>query len=218
MITLETKNHLNNLINEQLKNHLYHLNEIIDFKPPEYIEDWNKEFEIVKLGSSGKEQEYHRPNKPYSNFKFSFKTKNILKLDSDSKGIYFFEGTEIKFFYVGQTDENLNQRFDAHIQKLTTTNNKKGYTPEAWKQIGIDRYERLKEKSVYLDDIKITFMNIRMFDNIVDTNNVKEALDKLETIIYFYFKKNLPEHKILNTESSVGTKEFRLRYKDYWGR
>ena len=66
--------------------------------------------------------------------------------------------------------------------------------------------------------ISLLIVFLFMFDNIVDTNNVKEALDKLETIIYFYFKKNLPEHKILNTESSVGTKEFRLRYKDYWGR
>ena len=100
MITLETKNHLNNLINEQLKNHLYRLNEIIDFNN---VNDAQRDKIILlyeKLFSIYKQYAYEKnsvkliqsyPNefaKLFNTINFTDAIKLLIIFDEKNKDIY----------------------------------------------------------------------------------------------------------------------------------
>lgn len=198
------KNKLKSLIENKFQNYMYNLDEIIDYNPPKYEPNWNKKF---KPKYDGKEWV---PDKKKGNFEFRFKVKNPLNLNNDVKGVYLIIGTQIKFFYVGKTDNNFNQRLNSHIQKITATNLEKWTTPKNnWQPFVIKRYEELKEKSVYLNDVKITYYYADDFIEIL--NNVSDIETELESVIFYYFKKKLNDSLILNSLSQISKK-----YEDFF--
>lgn len=193
-----------NLIEKIFQNSLYNLNEIINYSPPLYDPNWNKKF--IEYNPSTRV-----PDKKKSKFKFDFKKNNSLKLENDKHGVYLLLGYEINFAYIGCTDSKLSQRFTTHIQKITATNLGRFYTPINWDNFIVKRYEKLKEKSVLLDDIKLTFFDYEDFENILKNN--KDPKKELEALIYCYFKKKLGIQTLLNSENRI-SKHYRYKYND----
>tara|TARA_E500000178_G_C16819784_1_gene660952 strand:- start:120 stop:728 length:609 start_codon:yes stop_codon:yes gene_type:complete len=200
-------NELNNIIEKTYQNKLFNILEIINYSPPQYDSSWNKKF--IKYNPSKRV-----PDKKQSKFDFDFKQSNPLNLNNDCLGVYLILSIPTNFAYVGCSNKNLKQRFETHIQKITATNLNRYYTPINWDTFIITRYEKLKDKSIFLTDLKLTFFNCFDFKEILqDTGNQEE---ELEAIIYYFFKKKLKDFNFLNTENSVSNKIFRDKYKNYW--
>ena len=201
------KKELTNIIEKTFQNSLFNILELIDYTPPLYDSNWNKKF--IKFNPSTRV-----PYKKKNKFKFNFKKSNPLELNNDKLGVYLILGTTINFIYVGCSDKKLKQRFTTHIQKITATNLGRWYTPFNWDSFIVKRYEILKEKSVLLDDIKLTFFNYSNFEKIL--NSKEDPKKELEAIIFYYFKKKFESSNFLNTETQVSNKIFRDKYKIFW--
>ncbi len=201
------KEELTKIIETTFQKSLFSIYEIIEYSPPSYDPNWNKKFK--KFNPSKRV-----PDKIKSKFVFNFKKSNPLKLNNDKLGVYLLIGTKVNFAYIGCSDKKLHQRFTTHIQKITATNLERFYTPINWDSFIVNRYEKLKEKSVLLDDVKITFFNYFDFHKIL--NNKKDPKEELEAIIFYYFKKKFESNIFLNTETSVSKKFYRNKYKNIW--
>ena len=167
------------------------INEVINYQPPKYISNWDGSFNKIKSGKSS----YFRPNKEFSAFNIDINNNNSLRLNEKSKGIYIILSEKFNFFYVGKTLSNIKQRLHSHIQKLTSTNNKRGTTPVKWQKLGFNRYNALKEDSVKLDDLKIKFYHSSEYSMC----NINE----LENNIYLKYKALLPKYTSLNDPKAL---------------
>ena len=195
------------IIENTFHNSLYNIMDIIDYSPPLYDPSWNMKFKKYDAST-------RVPDKTKSKFFFDFKKKNPLNLVSDKLGVYLILGTTVNFAYVGCSDKNLKQRFKTHIQKITASNLERWYTPINWDAFIIKRYEKLREKSVLLEDIKLTFFDYTNFEKILDNKN--DPKTELEAIIFFYFKSKLEKNTLINTEKQVSNKFYREKYKNLW--
>ena len=207
MVLKINKNKLQNLIEDTYRNYLFNIEKIIDYTPPKYDPNWNKKFKQVDKST-------WIPDKKKGHFKFSFKKNNLLKLDNNVTGVYLIIGDEIKFFYTGYTKNNLVQRFITHIQKITATNLGRWYTPKKWQPFIIKRYEVMKNRSVLLNDIKLSYFHSNNFIKILNNENYPEI--ELEAAIFYYFKKKFNNSIILNTTGKISNKIYRDKYKNYW--
>ena len=167
------------------------INEVINYQPPKYIPNWDGSFNKIKSGRSS----YFRPNKEFSAFNINIIKSNPLKLDEKSEGIYIILSEKFNFFYVGKTLSNIKQRLHSHIQKLTSTNNKRGTTPVKWQKLGFNRYNALKEDSVKLDDLKIKFYHSSEYSMC--------SIDELENKIYQKYKAIFTKYISLNDPKSL---------------
>ena len=167
------------------------INEVINYEPPKYIPNWDGSFNKIKSGKSS----YFRPNKEFSNFNIVINNGNSLRLDENSKGIYIILSEKFNFFYVGKTLANIKQRLHSHIQKLTSTNNNKYTTPLKWQKLAFNRYKTLKAKSVFLNDLKISFYHQNNFSSL--------TTGELENYLYKKYKKLLPNYTSLNDPKAI---------------
>ena len=201
------KDKLAGIIENTFHNSLFNIMDIIEYSPPLYDPSWNKKFKKYDPST-------RVPDKNKSKFVFNFKEKNPLNLNNNKLGVYLILGTAINFAYIGCSDKKLNQRFTTHIQKITATNLGRWYTPINWDAFIIKRYEKLREKSVLLDDIKLTFFDYTDFEKILDNEN--DPKTELEAIIFFYFKSKLGTNTLINAEKQVSNKFYRDKYKNLW--
>ena len=175
----------------QLKKGFINLDQIIDYDPPKYIPNWDGSFKSHKYGKSF----YIRPNKESSSFNLKIKDYNPLGISKESIGIYVIVNDLMNFFYVGKTINNIYQRLSSHIQKITATNNNKNTTPVKWQKLGFERYNKLQEKSVLIDDLQLSFYDLSEFEGY--------DIDDLEALIYLYNRETLRGHKSLNDPKQI---------------
>ena len=167
------------------------MDEVVKYQPPKYISNWDGSFNKIKSGKSN----YFRPNKEISKFKIEIKENNKLNVSKSSKGIYVILSNDFNFFYVGKTLAKLKQRLHSHIQKLTATNNNRYTTPYKWQKLAYKRYNDLKEKSVFLNDLKINFYHQNNFSSLTTR--------ELENYLYKKYKNLLPNYTSLNDPKAI---------------
>ena len=190
----------NKYISRKLKNNLYKLSSIIDFKKPEYFEDWDGSFKKHFYGK-GKKSKHERPNRPLTKLNFTFKKNNPLNLNEKFEGIYVIVNDRLKYFYAGLTKKNIKQRLHSHIQKLTASNINRYDTPRNWQVLAYERFKLLKEKSVSIDDENITTFSIndKEIESIINIEDIKI----FEAIIFCNLKKIYKNYKPLNGENNL---------------
>jgi len=187
-------------ITKKIKKNLYQLSNVIDLKKPEYFDNWNGSFKKYFYGKD-KKSKHERPNRPLTKLNFTFKKNNALQLYENFEGIYVIVNEKLKYFYVGLTKQNIKQRLHSHVQKLTGSNINQYDTPKNWQILAYKRFKLLKEKSVNVDDHKITIFSIndREIKNIIDLKDIKI----FEAIIYCNIKKIYKNYERLNGENNL---------------
>lgn len=184
----------------KIETSLFKLSDIINLEKPQYFKDWDGSFKKHFYGK-GKKNKHERPNRPLTKLNFSFKKNNSLDLYEKFDGIYVIINEKLKYFYVGLTKNNIRQRLHSHIQKLTGSNINQYDTPKNWQVLAYKRFKMLKEKSVGVDDEKITVFSIndKKISNIIDLKDIKI----LEAIIYCNLKIIYKDYEPLNGENSL---------------
>lgn len=167
------------------------ITKVLDYTPAKYFENWDGSFNKIKIGKTN----YFRPNKEVSNFTLKIKENNPLNLKSSSKGIYVLVDTNLKYFYIGKTLSNIKQRLSSHIQKLTSTNNNRNTTPKKWQKISYERYKKLREDSVNLNDLIINFYHLSNYSSL--------SLSELENFKYKEYKNNFSDYIFLNDPKAL---------------
>jgi len=192
------------------------LDMVFEYSPPKFYPNWNKQYNSISLGKSSKSN-YKRPAKQLSNFKLKLNDHNKLNLSEESKGIYLLYKNN-QFFYVGQTNKMIVQRFNAHIAKITSTNNNSHDHPMKWQQCAIQRYDKLQEDSVLISDLNIYFFDLLTFQDFLNNRNneIKALINEFEALIFCFFKYSLFLDLVcLNTENRIN-KNFLNYYKNFW--
>ena len=213
-MSTETRNLLKENIDYEFRIKCTEFGEVFDYMPPEFISGWNGKYASIK---SGKDT-YKRPDKTKSTFKSSLKKLNALDIGKHSIGIYllYLEFSKSELLYVGQTTNKIEQRFHAHITKLTSTNNDQHDHPVKWQDFARERYRTLQEKSVLLDDAKIAYLDLKEFQKFLTSSREIDQIDEFEAMIYYFFRKFYQNMRFLNDESRVGKGVFRKQYKAFW--
>ena len=190
----------NKYISNKIKKNLFKLSKIIDLKKPQYFNNWDGSFKKHFYGKDQKSK-HERPNRPLTKINFTFKKNNPLKLNEKFEGIYVIVNEQLKYFYVGLTKKNIKQRLHSHIQKLTASNINQYDTPKNWQILAYKRYMLLEEKSVSIDDDKITIFSIddEIISGIVENKDIRI----LEALIYCNLKKMYKNYEALNGENKL---------------
>jgi len=190
----------NKYILNKLENNLFQLSKIIDLKKPKYFKEWDGSFKKYFYGKN-KKNKHERPDRPLTKIKFTIKKNNPLKLNKNFEGIYVIINEQLKYFYVGLTKNNIKQRLHSHIQKLTASNINQYDTPKNWQTLSYKRYKLLKDKSVSIDDDKMTIFSIndQKISNIIDIKDIKI----FEALIYCNLKKIYKNYEALNGENKL---------------
>jgi hypothetical protein len=137
-----------------------------------------------------------------------------LSLTPDSEGIYVIRD-EFSVIYIGLTDRNIKQRFDAHVSKLTAVN--KWHHPVKWRKYVIERSKRNGQAFERLDDFQIGFYDLCDFQSILQGTTVKEQVDVMEALVFYGLCVTNPKERFLNTESSVGNRVSREKWEAFFG-
>jgi len=192
-----------------LQTELVSFSKVWSYKPNKVIPDWDGTYcEVI----SGK-QKYIRPTDKSYDFTFELLPNNPLGLNLDSIGIYIIYD-EISCVYVGLTEGNIYQRFDAHISKLTAKN--KHHHPKKWREYVKIRYEKKGEKFYDLEEFKIGFYKLSQFFKYLEGQNNKALVEDMETLVYYGLRLNNKD-RFLNHVPSIGNKKCRNKWKQFFG-
>ena len=188
------------------------LSKVIDYSPPKFIPNWDYQYQDIATGKSYEK----RPLKNETKLDVRVKQGNSIGFSKNLEGCYFL-ATKDHHWYLGLTNKNVEQRFHAHLTKITATFNNQHNHTKGWVNYAKERYRLLQEKSVEIDDISMSFMNVNVFSKyLTSADDDPERLEEFECLTFYYFKKKYPDWGCLNNEASVGKKKFRPRYKKLW--
>ena len=112
---------------EKLKTTFVPFTDVWSYSPNEDRKKWDGQYERVD-GET-------RPVDRNASFDLRLISDNALSLTPDSVGIYVIRD-ELSVIYIGLTDRNIKQRFDAHVSKLTAVN--KWLHPVKWQKYAIE--------------------------------------------------------------------------------
>lgn len=186
------------------------LSDVFNISFLEKIPDWGKEYKLVKSGQSF----YERPDRDFCKFDIKLHYLNPLNLNDKSTGIYaIYENS--KCIYVGKTNNNIVQRFDAHISKIFAINNNKHHHPKNWQRYAKDRFEN-KNGGVDISDFFVKFYPLMEYYKIFNNISSNDNIDHMEAMIYYGKKQINNEFCFLNHEPSVGNKSARAAWRDFF--
>jgi len=192
-----------------LQTELVSFSKVWSYKPNKVISDWDGTYCEVISG----EKKYIRPNDKSYDFTFELLPNNPLGLSLDSIGIYIIYD-EISCVYVGLTEGNIDQRFDAHISKLTAKN--KHHHPKKWREYVKIRYEKKGEKFYDLEEFKIGFYKLSQFFKYLEGQNNKALVEDMEALVFYGLRLNNKD-RFLNHVPSIGNKKCREKWKQFFG-
>ena len=198
------------LLNNTLKFKTSSFKSVINYEPGDY-KKWDGTYKEIFYGKKNK---LIQPQRDFSDFKLSINEGNSIGFSEKSIGIYLLKNNEV--FYIGKTDKKINQRFNAHITKITGINNKRHHHPKKWREYAFDRYNNLLEGSLKIDDFEFTFFDLKYFENYIASSTDEKKLSEFESIVFFYFQNFFQDLKTLNTISQVGIKFFRDLHSALW--
>ena len=191
---------------EKLRTTFVPFTDVWSYSPNEDRKEWGGQYERVD-GET-------RPVDRNASFDLRLISDNALSLTPESAGIYVIRD-ELSVIYIGLTDRNIKQRFDAHVSKLTAVN--KWHHPVKWQKYVIERINRNSEAFERLDDFQIGFYDLRDFQPILQGTTVKEHVDDMEALVFYGLCVTSPKERFLNTESSVGSRASRDKWKAFFG-
>jgi len=172
--------------------------------------EWNQRYRSVRSGKSL----YVRPDRAFYGLNVNLYDQNPLNLTHMSSGIYaIFENS--RCIYVGKTQMNIAQRFDAHISKISAINNNKYHHPQNWQKYAVSRYRRNCDSSD-LSDIFVKFYPLADWSEIFCNVNDDEVIDHMEAMIFYAKKYISSDYCMLNHEPSVGVKNARQKWRSFF--
>lgn len=157
-----------------------------------------------------------RPNRKVSTLKLTLNLRNSLSLSAESIGIYAIYD-ETSCIYVGKTHQNIEQRFHAHVSKLTGTNVGRHHHPKKWQEYSSQRFQRLGEASADLEEFSIQFFSLSGYSSYLVHAAEADEINELEAMIYYGLQITNPPERFLNVEHQVGTKVNRETWKARFG-
>ncbi len=191
---------------EKLRTTFVPFTDVWSYSPNEDRKEWDGQYERVD-GET-------RPVDRNASFDLRLFDDNELSLTPESVGIYVIRD-EFSVIYIGLTDRNIKQRFDAHVSKLTAVN--KWHHPVKWQKYVIERSKRSGQGFERLDDFEIGFYDLRDFQSVLQGTTVKEHVDDMEALVFYGLCVTNPKERFLNTESSVGNRASRDKWKAFFG-
>ena len=192
-------------ISERLKTTFVPLTDVWSYSPNQDRKEWDGQYERVD-GET-------RPVNRNAHFDLRLNNDNALSLTPESVGIYVIRD-ELSVIYIGLTDRNIKQRFDAHVSKLTAVN--KWHHPVRWQKYVTERMKRNSEAFERLDDFEIGFYDFNEFQSLLEGMTVKEQVDDMEALVFYGLRVTNPKDRFLNTESSVGNRASRERWQAFF--
>ena len=194
-------------VTEKLRTTFVPFTDVWFYSPNEDRKDWDGQYERVD-GET-------RPVDRNASFDLRLISDNTLSLTPESAGIYVIRD-ELSVIYIGLTDRNIKQRFDAHVSKLTAVN--KWHHPVRWQKYVIERSKRNGQAFERLDDFQIGFYDLRDFQSNLQGTTDKEHVHDMEALMFYGLCVTNPKERFLNTESSVGSRASREKWKGFFGR
>ena len=194
-------------ISERLKTTFVPLTDVWSYSPNRDRKEWDGQYERVD-GET-------RPVNRNANFDLRLNNDNALSLTPESAGIYVIRD-ELSVIYIGLTDRNIKQRFDAHVSKLTAVN--KWHHPVRWQKYVIERSKRNGQAFERLDDFQIGFYDLRDFQSNLQGTTDKEHVHDMEALVFYGLCVTNPKERFLNTESIVGNRASREKWEAFFAR
>lgn len=191
-----------------LQPNLVALTAVWSYQPSLSDKGWNGSYHAIQSGS----QSYARPARDEGSFELTLRQNNPLGLTRQSIGIYVIYDRE-QCLYVGKTDTKIEQRFHAHVTKLTATNNKRHHHPKKWQEYARQRWEADHSSLNRLDDFKLGFYDLPDFLKFLDQGTDQEMVNEMEALIYFGLKDLNGKAPRLNTEGQVGHRSAREKWQ-----
>jgi len=192
---------------EKLRTTFVPFTDVWFYSPNEDRKDWDGQYERVD-GET-------RPVDRNASFDLRLISDNALSLTPDSVGIYVIRD-ELSVIYIGLTDRNIKQRFDAHVSKLTAVN--KWHHPVRWQKYVIERSKRNGKAFERLDDFQIGFYDLRDFQSNLQGTTDKEHVHDMEALVFYGLCVTNPKERFLNTESIVGNRASREKWEAFFAR
>ena len=200
-------------INELIRSSVSHpISSVFDYSPPIFC-TWKQNYNDILYG---KERSQTQPERDKSDLQLNIRSENILGISKKSVGIYCLKNDN--FFYVGKTDSKIEQRFHAHITKVTATNNKKHHHPKKWQEYAKYRYSTLGKDSVNIEDIHISFFKLSSFKNFLITQNSNDKLSEFESLIFYFMETVNKDIFTLNSEPQIGKKPIKDWHQSMWSK
>lgn len=184
--------------------------DVFNYSPPEYT-SWQQTYQKIPYGSG---RTHTQPLREFSEFQLELKQSNSLGVSQKSLGIYFINNDQ--FFYVGKTDRKIEQRFHAHITKITGTNNKKHHHPKNWQKYATNRYQSLASESVNLNDIRMSYFDFELFQSFLISGNQNDKLSEFESLIFYWINQNYSDVISLNSDAQIGKKPMKDWHRAMW--
>jgi hypothetical protein len=193
--------HDENAVLGMLKTRFVQLTDVWAYSPNADRARWNGNYEKIN-GET-------RPVDRGASFDLRIIDGNDLKLTTESVGIYAIRDN-ISVIYIGLTERNIKQRFDAHVSKLTAVN--KWHHPERWRNYVSERLQREGNEFECLDEFEIGFYDLSKFQPFLEEDTIAQQVDDMEALVFYGLCVTNPKERFLNTESSVGTRENRKKW------
>ena len=192
---------------EKLRTTFVPFTDVWFYSPNEDRKDWDGQYERVD-GET-------RPVDRNASFDLRLISDNTLSLTPESAGIYVIRD-ELSVIYIGLTDRNIKQRFDAHVSKLTAVN--KWHHPVRWQKYVIERSKRNGQAFERLDDFQIGFYDLHDFQSNLQGTTDKEHVHDMEALVFYGLCVTNPKERFLNTESIVGNRASREKWEAFFAR
>ena len=193
------------LVLKKLKTTYASFNDVWFYSPNSDRDNWNGRYEKCGI--------YMRPMFRNAFFDLKLLSVNPLGLTPLSVGIYVIKD-ESSVIYVGLTKENIVQRFDAHVSKLTAVN--KWHHPKRWRKYAEDRLINKPNYFENLNEFEIGFFDFADFQELLVGDSIKDQVEDMEALVYFGLCETNPKERFLNTEASVGTRAKREKWKLFY--
>ena len=195
-------------IQSALQPNLVALEAVWSYQPSLSDTSWSGSYHAIQSG----EQSYVRPQRDEVSFELTLRKDNPLGLTRQSIGIYVIYDRE-RCLYVGKTDTKIEQRFHAHVTKLTATNNKRHHHPKKWQDYARKRWEADRSSLNRLDGFKLGFYDLSDFLKFLDQGTNQAMVNEMEALVYFGLKDLNGNAPLLNTEGQVGHRVAREKWQ-----
>ena len=195
-------------VKSALKSNLVAMTAVWSYQPSLSDKSWNGSYHAIQSGK----QSYIRPERDEGSFELRLREDNPLGLTGQSTGIYIIYDRD-RCLYVGKTDTKIEQRFHAHVTKLTATNNKRHHYPKKWQDYARKRWEADRSSLNRLDGFKLSFYDLSDFLKFLDQGTNEAMVNEMEALVYFMLKNLNGEAPLLNTEGQVGHRVAREKWR-----
>ena len=191
-----------NMIIEMLDTKFVQLTDVWAYSPNTDRARWNGNYEKVDSET--------RPMCRKASFDLRLTDGNALDLTTESVGIYVIRD-DISIIYIGKTEKRIEQRFNAHISKLTAV--RRHNHPKRWRDYAVSRLQSKGSKFEVLDEFEMSFYDFSDFEAVLKGASIKEQVEDMEALVFYGLCVTNPKERFLNTEGRVGTRESRDKWK-----